>query len=235
MSCRSSPISKPTTPPSPASTSSSQRVASRPISSFDGEFVFFLARGDAPVRDVEPVEDVPPVAGVDGLPDAVGVVAEAQVRREAEVAHRVDVDHDRTGGDRGNALLEVQLVLQQRQLVGEQDRVAAGDELHPVADVEDVVDDLKARTIGGRAAALGAGGLARSAGALRGNSIEEIPTASGSWSNTDSDWRASVWSVPRSRISPRRISPSVPIMASTWSTMSIMLRTALKNSSGISE
>ena len=122
------------------------------------QLVLVIGRGTGqelvhrPVGDKEAVKGLPPVAGLDGLLDPVGVVAETQIGADGEAAHRAHVQDHRPGGDGGDELPELHLVFEQGQLVGEEDGVAAGDELHPVADIGEIADDLETAAVGGAAA-----------------------------------------------------------------------------------
>ena len=111
------------------------------------ELVLLLAARDPEVRDEEPVERLPRVAGLDRPADAERVVAEAEVGGHREAADHVDVDDRRPRGDRRDSLAEVEPEAQERHLVREERRVAAGQKLRPVPDVRDVLDDLEARAV----------------------------------------------------------------------------------------
>ena len=139
----------------------------------EGELVLFHATGDAPIRHVEPVKDVPPVARVDGPANAVRVVAEAQVGPQAEATGEVDVDHDGPKGQRRDLLAEVERVFQVGHLVGKEDGVAAREQLHPVADIQNVVQDFEPAPVRRTAPGIDPAGQRCPARAALGDRIEE--------------------------------------------------------------
>ena len=87
------------------------------------------------------------------LLDAEGVKAEGQVDKGRCAANRANLDaqpRQRREGNRhrGQDLIEDELELQQRQLVGEQRGIAAAEDLGPVADVGQVGHELQAAAVG---------------------------------------------------------------------------------------
>ncbi len=100
-----------------------------------------------PVADEEAVECINGVARLNRFANAVCVVAEREIDSRADAAERVDSHrHDAEERRRYEVLLEVLIEFEQRHLIGEERRIAALQDLHPVREVGQILDDLKARS-----------------------------------------------------------------------------------------
>ena len=157
----------------PAAAAASDRAQAhcqlQPDARADVELVFFLpprARYDLAVSELRQGEVIDKkavdrdqrVAGAQGLADPVGVKAKGQVGEGLEFGHGGELEQH--GPDRylGQWHPLVKLDAQQRQLVAEQYRIAAGEDGLPVVDALDVLEHLEARA---RGAARAAGGFGR--------------------------------------------------------------------------
>ena len=155
----------------------------------DTEFGFFLAAGaclhsaifkagQCPVVEIEAVDHVQRVVRVERTLDAVGVVAEGQVRIGVDTADRANDDVEpsqRWEWDRDFSQddIEAGTELQQWQFVREQGRVAATEDLGPVADVRHVRQELQTRT-GCRTGGVATRGLGRHQGHAAEDRIELV-------------------------------------------------------------
>ena len=95
------------------------------------------------VRDVKAVKGIERIAGFQGLSDAVGVVAEGEIGRRSQAAGGHDAKRHRPEAKAENRHTEARLGLEQRHLVSEQHRVAAGKYVHPVGNVGDIFHHLE--------------------------------------------------------------------------------------------
>ena len=118
-----------------------------------GDHLTVLVGGQGPVIDKKAVERIKGIAAGNRLLYAEGVKAEGQIHKGRHTADGADINADprqRREGDRhrGQDLIEDELELQQRQLVGEQRGIAAAEDLGPVADVGQVGHELQATALG---------------------------------------------------------------------------------------
>ena len=116
----------------------------------------------SPVVHIETIHDVQSIATGNGLLHAKRVKTERQVHKGRDLTDHANVNADpcqRREGNRNRSqdLVEHEIELQQRQLIGEQSRAATAENLGPSANVGQVRHELQATA--GRARTAAARGL----------------------------------------------------------------------------
>ena len=109
--------------------------------------VFELRQGK--IGDEKAVQCVQRVAGRNCLADPVGVVAESQVHGGLEVSVGAHRDAGHLDVQRVDRHVELGPELQQWHFVSEQRRVAALQQLHPIVEVQQILDKVKPGPLGG--------------------------------------------------------------------------------------